>query len=168
MNVIDLVSGLQIDDARIALELAENEDFSSLIINSSLDGIIAVNCNQEYTIWNPTMERLSGFKKEDILGKRWFDVFPFFLETPVEEAYKQAFLGKTFEVPPMHYNVAETGAQGWFLQTNLPIFAENRDIVGVLVVVRDVTEANMREDALTEEIRDLKRQLEMLRAKARS
>jgi len=63
------------------------KEFSEIIINSSVDGILAFNKNYHYTLWNPGMERISGVNKTDVIGKLAFDVFPFLKETGVDKFF---------------------------------------------------------------------------------
>ena len=51
------------------------------IIDASVDGILAFDRECRYTVWNQTMEQISGMSREDVLGKCAFDVFPFLKET---------------------------------------------------------------------------------------
>ena len=39
--------------------------------------ILAFDRECRYTVWNPAMERITGLKREQVLGRCAFDVFPF-------------------------------------------------------------------------------------------
>ena len=162
MSIVEIFSGLSVENRLMANEIEEKNDFSSLIIDSSIDGILACNASGEYTVWNPVMEKITGLKKSQVLGKRWDVVFPFLKGTPVEEAFAQTLNGQTVELPPMPYHVAESGARGYTQQSNTPIFNVRNEVVGMLVVVRDVTQAKSELEVLIEENRALKARIEAM------
>ena len=62
------------------------EDFertiSELVIESSKDGILAVDHDLRYTLWNPQMETFSGMKKNQVLGTLIYETFPFLADVP--------------------------------------------------------------------------------------
>ena len=150
-KIIDLKTGLDYENLKAANEVAEQEDFSSLVVKFSVDGILVVDAQGRYTVWNPVMEKISGMKKEQVLGRYWLDVFPFFKGTSVEEAFNETLKGKTIDQPPHPYEVPETKAQGFTQQRNSPIFNEKNEVIGVLCVVRDVTESQKQLKRLQEE-----------------
>ena len=156
MKIIDIATGLNFEDVRAANEVADQEDFSSLVVKFSLDGILVVDTKGCYTVWNPTMEKISGMKKEQVLGRNWLEVFPFFRGSSLEESFKESLKGKSLELPPHPYEVPETKAQGFTQQRNTPIFNEKNEVIRVLCVVRDVTESMKELDRLREENRQLR------------
>ncbi len=143
----------------VAREIADREDFATLIIDSSLDGIVVVDPAGNITIWNKAMEKISGMKKEAVLGKNSFEVFPFLKEVGMDKALQEALQGKTVKSPPFPYYVPESGAKGFTEQTDSPIYNEHGKIVGVLIVVRDVTERKKTLEALEERARKLEARL---------
>jgi PAS domain S-box-containing protein len=145
---IDIKTGLNTDNVRDAQEVNESEDFSTLIVNSSTDGILAYDIHGCYTLWNPAMEKLSGKKKEEVLGKRPFDVFPFLKEIGLEQAMCQVFEGKTVKLEVFPYTIPETGRRGFSEETLFPLRDERGKIVGGLAIVRDVTDIKSKLDAL--------------------
>jgi PAS domain S-box-containing protein len=118
-----------------------------------------MDTGHRYTLWNKAMERISGYKKEEMLGKNAFDVFPFLRDVGMDKLYQAAFDGKVSRCPLSPYEVAETGAKGFFEQTNVPIYNEQGTVVGLLAVVRDVTEAKGEIEALEDKIRKLEERL---------
>jgi PAS domain S-box-containing protein len=160
MTVIDLSTGLNMENVQVARELDHEDDFANLVIESSLDGILVCRPSGEITIWSPAMERISGMKKSEVIGRRWQEAFPWLLGTPVETAWYESLAGRPAYAPPIAYHVPETNAQGYTEQTDTPIFNEKKEVIGVLAVVRDVTESRRAFDALTEENRALKARLE--------
>ena len=44
-------------------------EFEPLLLESMADGVFTLNENGEFTFWNPSMERISGYSAEEALGK---------------------------------------------------------------------------------------------------
>lgn len=148
-------------------EVNEEQDFATLVVNSTDDGILAYDRQFRYTLWNPAMERLSGFMKADVLGRNAFEVFPFLKETGMDDVMRRPLSGEKIFRENVPYVVHETGRSGFFNTTNAPIRDEFGEIVGGLAVVRDKTQAKAEKDRLLEEIEELRRENERLRRELR-
>ncbi len=125
--------------------LRENEERLRLLIESSQDGIIAYDNDIRYILWNKAMERISGVKREALLGKSPFEVFPFLEEVGEGEAFRDAVKGKPTVRGAMRYNVPQTGRHGFFQSAHFPLFDANGKIVGGMAIIRDVTEQMQNE-----------------------
>jgi PAS domain S-box-containing protein len=155
MSIVDLSTGLDVEDIETARQLAEDEDFSNLIVKCSLDGIVAADASGKYTVWNPAMERMTGLSKSQVVGHHWYELFPEFKGSPVEEAFHAALQGKTVDLPPFAFHPPGT-SERIIHQRGSPIFNEQNEVVGVLVVVRDITQSKKAFDALQAENEELK------------
>ncbi len=125
--------------------LRENEERLRLLIESSQDGIIAYDNDIRYILWNKAMERISGVKREALLGKSPFEVFPFLEEVGEGEAFRDAVKGKPTVRGAMRYNVPQTERHGFFQSAHFPLFDANGKIVGGMAIIRDVTEQMQNE-----------------------
>ena len=47
------------------------------MIDASVDGIFAFDRDCRLIAWNRAMQQISGFSREEVLGKRVAEVFPF-------------------------------------------------------------------------------------------
>ncbi|HZY30019.1 MAG TPA: PAS domain S-box protein, partial [Candidatus Methylomirabilis sp.] len=149
-NVIGLTGvGRDITERKQAEEQIRREKkFSEMLINSSVDGILAFDRDCRYTVWNPMMERISGVSAEKCLGRCAFDVFPFLKETGEDRNFYAALEGRTVIAEDRPYNVPETGRAGFFEGHYSPLRSESREIVGGLAIIRDITERKRMEDTL--------------------
>ena len=130
--------------------ILKEQKLSENLINSSIDGIHAYDHQCRYIIWNPAMEQISGMKKEDVLGRCAFDVFPFLKETGGDKYFYDALAGKTVVAKSKPYKIPETGQQGFFDGHYAPLFDEQNNIIGGLAVIHDVTEQKRAEEILRE------------------
>ncbi len=126
----------------------KKKDLAEKIINSSVDGILAFDCECRYTIWNKGMEEISGVSKEKVLGHRAFDVFPFLKETGEDAFFFAALEGKPVISEDRPYKVPATGKEGYFSGHYSPLYGEGEQVVGGLAIIRDITERKHLEKQL--------------------
>jgi len=147
---------------RLAEAVRRAKEFAENIINSSVDGILAFDHDFRYTIWNPGMERITGVKKSEVLGKCAFEVFPHVVATGEDEFYRAALQGKVSVAGDRPYLVPQSGRTGFFEGYYSPLYGEGGRIEGGLAVIRNTTvqvlaqreleEKNKRLDAQNEEL----------------
>ncbi|HXE58065.1 MAG TPA: PAS domain S-box protein [Gemmatimonadales bacterium] len=127
------------------------KEFTDRLIESSLDGILAFDRELRYTIWNPTMEAITGLPRDEVLGRSALEVFPFITRNG-EEAYFRATLeGKYSIARDRAYEIPSTGRSGYFEAYYSPLFGEGQERpVGGLAIIREITERKRAEDALRE------------------
>ena len=121
--------------------------FNQEIMEGAAEGIIVYDSELRYQLWNPFMERLTGKRAEEVLGKVATDVFPRVIPSGIEAALKRALQGEVIQVPdaliPKH---SAEGQDVWESCT----FAPHRDaqdrIVGIIGLVRNITERHSAEE----------------------
>ncbi len=119
-----------------------------LILNSTHDAMIAVDKKGIITLYNRAAEILTNTKSVDAIGKYVGDVvsdtrLPFVLETGKSELNRQQHLGKIKIVT-----------------NRMPVFDENKEVIGAIAVFRDITDVIK----LAEEVTNLKEVQSMLEA----
>jgi PAS domain S-box-containing protein len=127
-----------------------NELFSKRLLDASVDGILAFDRDCYYTAWNRAMERISGKKSADVLGRHAFEVFPFLKETGEDKCFYEALAGKSSVSENRPYTIPETGREGFFRGYYSPLYDTQDQIAGGIAIIRDITERK-RADAAAEE-----------------
>jgi PAS domain S-box-containing protein len=92
------------------------------------------------------MECISGLRREDVLGKRAFDVFPFMEETGEFRYFLEALAGKSIVGENRPFAVPQTGRAGFFEGYYSPLRGQAGEIIGGVGVIRDITERKRVED----------------------
>jgi PAS domain S-box-containing protein len=133
---------------RIQEELRRQTELFERLLACSAVGIAAFNTEFKCTLWNPTLERLSGLSKERTLGRNAFDLFPFLKEQGDDIFLLEMLAGKTGYSQSRRYCVRETGRDGFYDAEYSPLRNEAGAIVGGLVTVRDTTRKKEAEEAL--------------------
>lgn len=142
------LEALKEEHQRVADQLRQEKELLESLINSSADGILAIDRQLRYTLWNPAMERLSGISKEASLGVRCFDLFPFLVEIGEDRYIYASLEGETVMARDRPFTIPETGKEGFTDARYTPIYGPAGEIVGSLGIIRDVTERKRNEDTL--------------------
>lgn len=116
------------------------------LLDASVDGILAFDLGCRYTVWNRAMERISGMKREAVIGKSAFEVFPFLREIGEDRCFFAALGGQRVVSENRPYTVPQTGRQGFFRGYYSPIYDAKNEVAGGIAVIRDVTERKRVED----------------------
>jgi formate hydrogenlyase transcriptional activator len=117
------------------------------IIDGAAEGIILYDLELRYQLFNPFMERLTGKSESEVLDRVAAEVFPRLVPSGIEAALKRALAGEVVQVPdalvPKH---AADGHDVWESCTFAPHRNPDGEIVGVIGLVRDVTERHLAEE----------------------
>ena len=127
--------------------LCEAIQFNGEIIEGAAEGIIVYDAELRYQLFNPFMERLTGKRSQEVLGRVATEVFPRLGPSGIETALKRALQGEVVQVAdalvPKH---SADGRDLWESCT----FAPHRDaqgkVIGVIGLVRDVTDRHLAEE----------------------
>jgi PAS domain S-box-containing protein len=131
-------------------QISESEKFLRTVIADAKEGIIVYDRDLHITLWNRFMEELTGLKAPDVLGKNSLELFPFHKENGIDMLLKQALDGTTVESPDFAFYIASTGNKGWARGVYSPNYDAHGKIIGVISIVRDVTERKQAVEALKE------------------
>ena len=90
---VRLYGSMQDIDARKKAEQAANQSLKekNAILESIDDAFFALDKNWIITYWNSVAEKISGNKKEDIIGHSLWEVYPELKGTTFEQGYQEAF-----------------------------------------------------------------------------
>ncbi len=131
-------------------ERQEQNLFLKCLLEANVDGIIAFDRECRYTIWNRAMERISGVKREEVLGKCAFDIFPCLKETGEDRYFLEALAGKSIVAENRPYTVPQARLAGFFDGYYSPRHGEHGEVVGGVAIIRDITERKRAEKTALE------------------
>ena len=123
----------------------EQHLFLKCLLEANVDGIIAFDRECRYTTWNRAMERISGVKREEVLGKCAFDIFPCLKETGEDRYYLEALAGKSVVAENRPFNTGPTGKRGFFDGYYSPRHDENGEVIGGVAIIRDISDRKLAE-----------------------
>lgn len=118
------------------------------------DGVIAVDNEGMVMIMNPIAEELTGWKESDAKGKPLEEVFNIVneetrnkVENPVRRVLRE---GIVVGLANHTVLISRDGREFPIADSGAPIFDENRNIIGVVLVFRDQTEERRIQKAIQE------------------
>ena len=131
-----------------ALRVSEN--FSETILESVNEGIIVYDRELRYRAWNKVMEEFTGLPGEQIIGSSALDLFAQFMLPGIEHLLVRALRGERVTSEDTHYQVPQTGREGWMSATFSPHTSPEGETIGVVGIVRDITARKLAEEDLRE------------------
>src|SRR5688572_30887914 len=136
-------------------EPQEQHLFLKCLLEANVDGIIAFDREYLYTTWNRAMERISGVKREDVLGNCAFEIFPCLVQTGEDKYYRDALAGRSVVAANRPFTISQTGRRGFFDGYYSPRHDEKGEVIGGVAIIRDVTDRKIPESAALDEHRRL-------------
>ncbi len=132
-------------------KLMESERrFRDLTENTS-DWIWEINCRLQYTYSNPVIEKILGYRVDEVLGKTIYDF------TPKDEIPKlKAFASALIKDPRPFFsfenrNIHRNGSEIILETSGVPVYDSTGEIVGFRGIDRDITSRKEAERALWQE-----------------
>jgi PAS domain S-box-containing protein len=148
-----------ITDRRAAEEtLREREEYLAVMLRSIGDAVVATDTEGRVTEMNPIAERLTGWPLHEAAGRPLADIFRIEnaktgapVESPVQTVLEE---GRIVGLANHTMLTARDGTQRQIADSAAPIRNDDGDLLGVVMVFRDVTDTYQQEEALRAE-RDL-------------
>ncbi|MFQ4138203.1 ATP-binding protein [Nodosilinea sp. PGN35] len=131
-----------------AIQQVQLRQFSNRLIESSVDGIIALDTSYRYQVWNSPMEELSGLPRRDVIGRVAWEVFPFLKETGEDKLIAIAMAGQSVVTENRAFVVPETGRRGFFEARYSPLMGSTGKVLGCLGQIRNITEQKQADHQL--------------------
>ena len=140
---------------RSALEhvATKTEELRRLIMNAALDAIICINGDDTISLWNPQAEKIFGWTKEELVGKRLSD---YIIPDPYKEMhrngmkrYKETGYGPGLNVMLELTAVNRQGHHFPIELTVLPIRQEGEEEI-FCAFIRDITDRKRNDETLRE------------------
>ena len=135
------------EQKQVEEKLQENSEFTRQVVNSVQEGLVVLDADFRYSLWNTFMENLSGKPASEVLGKRPWEVFPFLSEATSRPLVESALSGVTTIVPDMFTDPPPPGRSAWVSQVLMPMRDAAGRVVGVLCTLNDITARKKAEEA---------------------
>jgi PAS domain S-box-containing protein len=140
---------------RAAAALAAQQEWFRVTLASIGDGIIASDPDGRVTYMNGIAEELTGWTNESAQGLPLGDVFKIVNETTRQPVDNPAGLvirtGRILGLANHTLLINRDGTERPIMDSAAPILNEAGDILGVVLVFRDVTEQRQAEEAIAEQ-----------------
>jgi two-component system phosphate regulon sensor histidine kinase PhoR len=145
-----------VDEVRYLKELSDK------ILEGTPDGLIILDLNMRVTLTNKGFERISGSKKETIVGKNALE----YLKIPeLDHLFEEMNLKKKFvevtyngePLKPVEFRITIEGQPKTLTDYWTPLFDDNGNVEFVLIIIHDITKRKVLEDSLKDQAEILRR-----------
>ena len=121
---------------------------AAAVVQGSVDGFAVIDRDNRYTLWNPAMERFTGKRAAEVIGRRAFDLFPNLRDMGLDVAIQRALAGETIAVNGVPF-VEPDGTRKVYDRLYVPLREGGAaEVTGVIAIVRDATARYVAQDAL--------------------
>ncbi|MDD3654477.1 MAG: response regulator [Desulfotomaculaceae bacterium] len=133
-------------------KLKESEKWFATTLRSIGDAVLATDENGLVTFMNPVAEELMGWQMGEVVGKKITEVFKIinmYSREPAENPVTRVILeGSTMGLANHTLLITKNGEEIPIDDSAAPIKDDKANIIGVVLVFRDVRERNQAEEAL--------------------
>ncbi len=150
----DVTQEKRVEEERLKAELAlhKEKELLSVTLKSIGDGVISTDISGRIILMNSVAEDLTGWKKEEALGRQFSQVYRIVNPKTEEECNDPVRLvldsGKIVTYDHYSILVTRTGKRLFVSNSGAPIYNQNGIIIGVVVAFSDVTQKQRIEQEL--------------------
>jgi PAS domain S-box-containing protein len=119
---------------------------AEILVQSSVDGLAVIDRGYRYLLWNPAMERFTGKRADEVLGRNAFEVFPHLRDRGLDRAVDRALSGETVFADAVP-RVEPDGTRTYYDRHYMPL-RRGGAVVGMMAIVRDATARHNAQEAL--------------------
>ncbi|MGK7397921.1 MAG: PAS domain S-box protein [Candidatus Cyclobacteriaceae bacterium M3_2C_046] len=138
--------------AELALE--SNSFFINSVINNLQEGVLVMDLELRYILWNKKMEIMTGKKAEEVLGQKAMDIFPHLKQLGFDQYLQKALEGHIVSTHDVTF-VQTDGQTIWYYSTYSPNLSIDGKIIGVIAVLTEITDRKKAESNLKEKNEEL-------------
>jgi two-component system cell cycle sensor histidine kinase/response regulator CckA len=124
------------------------DNLTSTLLDSIQDGVVLYDLQFRYQIFNRFMEELTGMRAVEVIGRNAFELFPDLKVNSIDKLIERAEAGETVSSPEVPYHIPRSGKSGWVTGQYSPMFDIDGRCMGVVGIIREVTQRKRIEDAL--------------------
>ncbi|KAA9338595.1 PAS domain S-box protein [Hymenobacter busanensis] len=137
-------------------KLKAEKDFSRSLLDTSVDGIVALDASLCVTVLNRVAQQTFGLVESEVVNRKLFELVPELNVPQYRQVLERVLKGELLQRYDLPFR------NQYFDAYFAPLQNPNGDITGVLAVIRDVTERNRLATLATQA--QLQRQKEVLSA----
>lgn len=133
-------------------DIRDQKEWFRVTLASIGDAVITTDNNSIVTFMNPVAEEITGYTKEEAIGKPISQVFRIFnelnlgpAEIPVDRVIKEGFIIGLANHTGL---VTKKGETRSIADSAAPIRSDENEIIGVVMVFRDITETKHLEEQM--------------------
>jgi PAS domain S-box-containing protein len=126
--------------------LSQNLNIYRLIAENMYDAIYTLDTNGNFTFVNDVALKRSGYTRKWFIGRSFLNFVIPENKNMVQKSFKSVMMGKV--VPAYELSYINSKGKSLWIEINATPLVDNGNIIGVLVVSRDITERKRIEEEL--------------------
>jgi PAS domain S-box-containing protein len=130
-----------------AIQAEEARAFSDAIISSAGEGVIVLDRDLKFLVWNETMEHFSGIPANKMVGKQAISVFPWMISEGLDQQFEMALKGQRVSSSDISTEFSD-GSIKWHSGVYSPHRNSKGEIIGIIGMISDVTQRKQDEEEL--------------------
>lgn len=130
----------------------EASEFARQLVNNVRGGVIVLDDELRYVIWNPFMEEMTGLSADEVCGRTIGEVFPMLETSGICALLRRTLAGEHTEVAEAMVLNRRTQEKRWVKAEHTPFLVDG-EVTGVIVSVRDITERRQQQNKIARLIR---------------
>ncbi len=151
-SMVSLLDLTELQKSKIAIEESRRK-FKSIFENAA-ETIILFDRHGTILEANDKIEKISGFKKEDLIGQKFMKLLP---KVEIEykkalTAFKDIIMGN--ELKKVEWTIKNKKGKQIFFLAHPSIIRNNNKIDGLVLIIEDVTERKMAENSLKDSLEE--------------
>ncbi|MGD9161783.1 MAG: PAS domain S-box protein, partial [Desulfobacteraceae bacterium] len=127
--------------------LRENEQLLVNIVESMNEGVVMLDREFNYKLFNNYMEELSDTPRQKVFGKKPWEAFPDIKKTGIFDNFKKAMKGERIVDKEIHFTFPHKKDE-WLKDSFIPLKDTDGSIIGVLHIAIDITRQKQDEEEL--------------------
>ena len=136
------------DRKQAEIALQENERLLTNILESMDEGVMVLNRDFEYQIFNRKLENISNTPRATVIGKKPWDVFPNLKNSEIEKRFRNTMNGEMMGSMEIKLPTPHTNEEKWLRDQVTALRDTTGHISGVVAVLRDITQEKEAEEKL--------------------
>ena len=140
------------EETKIAIDLKNSKDFAENLIKTANVMVVGLDSNGNVIIFNKAAENLTGYKREEIIGKNWFNEIPILAKQDVprlSELFQDLLGDEILENVVENPIITKHGEIKYILWQNNEI-KENGIVTGTISFGLDISDRRKYEQDLIE------------------
>jgi PAS domain S-box-containing protein len=120
--------------------LRSSSQFNRQIVDSAQEGIVVYGPDLRYQVWNHYLETLTGLPAREVLGRHPQEVVPCLGPPEVMELLGRTLSGEAGSALEFCFPYPHQGRTCWVSHSFAPLRSAQGRIIGVIGIVRDITD----------------------------
>ena len=146
----------ELSEAKATLEARVKERTKELtqykiIVENSIDALMIKNLNGVYILANPSVANYLGYQQLEIIGRTDAELFGEEAAKQVQEPEKIVTQLKNEEIITYKETLPTVYGERIFQTTRIPYYDDNKEMIGVIGICRDITEREQTNQKIEEQ-----------------